>query len=640
MLQINYYYCFMSAIFGVICKNNQAIDENAVNQILDAIHHRQTDGHTVWQSENAALGFCKLTVYPQQRNEELPVEAGDIVLTADARIDNRDQLYSLLRLDKQQWQHEADSLLILKSYQKWGERCVEHLEGEFVFAVWNKVSRQLFIAADQVGFRPVFYYDGPEAFIFCSEIKGIVAAKTTPNYFNEEHLVNYHFRQSDPAQTYNKEIFALCGGNTLLLKNHHIEIKKYWTLEPKGRYNFTKDEDWIACMRNLFYKAVEKRLNPDIPVGVTLSGGLDSGSVACVLAELLARKNKPLYAFSSVLPLNHGGVEQDERQYIDIINKHCPNIIQTFVEAPNVGPFDDVEDAFEKNESIPNSFFYMDRAIFEAAQQKGVRCLFTGFGGDFWVSWQGWSVVYLLMQKGEYNTARRLLKQLSANYSTNILSQVKSDYVIYTWLWKQLRKLKPNKGINWQQQTTLRPELVNKYKHLFDFSNNPDHAAAIQQQLQTGRISCLAGMFANRNAYYNMATADPMFDKDLMEFLIEAPIHLFNHNGWRRGLIRHAMDGILPSQIQWRRDKLPYNPDFAQRSIDSKSKLYTIMEAKNNAFIFDKYIDKKVVFDHFDDLKPFAGFSSPSSVTGIRMLQAGISCKALNYLNDNNYRFD
>jgi asparagine synthase (glutamine-hydrolysing) len=628
----------MSAIYGIINKSGKAVEQELVSKLQYAIAHRATDGEGLWKNGNVALGFSKLIVYPQQQIEQLPVEAGDLVLTADAHIDNRDELYSLLNLDKHQLQHEADSYLILKAYQKWGEECVEHLEGEFAFALWNKVSKTLFMAADQVGFRPLFYYNGPEAFIFCSEIKGVVAAKTTPDYFNEEHLIDYHFRQSDPAQTYNKEVFALCGGNTLTLRNNHIEIKKYWTLENRGRYHFTRDDDWIDCMRDLMYRAVEKRLNPDVPVGVTLSGGLDSGSVACILSELLTKKNKPLYAFSSVLPLNHGGVEVDERKYIEIINRHCPNIIQTFVEAPGVGPFDHIEDAFIKDEGIPNAFFYMDQALLVAAQKKNIRSLFTGFGGDFWVSWNGNLVIHQLVSQGEYKIAWALLKQFSLNNNNiNILKVIKSDYIVYTQAWKQLRKLKPKKKVNWQKQTTLKPELVAKYEHLLDIKTMPDQRMHMKMQLEQGRIARFNGMFANRNAYYGMGTCDVLFDKNLMEFLMEAPVHLFNKNGWKRSLIRHAMEGVLPAEIQWRRDKLPYNPDFARRSIDGKAKLYEIMNADNSKPMFDAHFLRHIIDNHFNDIKPFAGFSSPTSVTGLRIMQAGIACKVLNYLNDNKY---
>ncbi|MBW4890011.1 hypothetical protein KXQ82_09800 [Mucilaginibacter sp. HMF5004] len=629
----------MSAIYGIISKREKPVEQASINKIKQAMAHRVTDGDGIKQSKNVVFGFCKLTVYPQQQNEQLPIETSDLIFTANARIDNRDELYSLLSLDKKQWGTEADSFLILKAYQHWGAQCVEHLQGEFVFAVWDKIRQQLFLATDQVGFRPLYYYDAPEVFIFCSEIKGVEAAKGTPHYFNDEHIINYHFRQSNSEQTYNKEVFALCGGIKLSMVNNTIKKEKYWALQPAGRYNFKNDEEWINCLRDLMYKAVSKRLNPEVPVGITLSGGLDSSSVACILSELLAKKNKPLYAFSSVLPVGHGGIEEDERRYIDIVNKHCPNIIQTFVEAPGVGPLDNLAKAFDINEAIPNVFFYMDMAIAEAAKEKNIRSLFTGFGGDFWVSWKGNSIIYLLMQQGKYKASMQLLKQLAKVYDINPLKLLKSDYLFYTTLWHQLRKIKP-RDINWQQHTTLQPGFAAQYTHVLFSEQQSSQSAAMQAMVSDGQISRFNGLFANRNEHYNMATCDMMFDKDIMEFLIEAPVHLFNKNGYRRSLIRHAMHDILPPAIQWRRDKSPYSPDYAKRTIMAKAKLFSMMDDPEKAFVFDKYISKDAIIRHFDDIVPFAGFSSPTSVTGIRIMQAGIVTDCLIYLKSKGYLFE
>jgi asparagine synthase (glutamine-hydrolysing) len=178
----------MSAVFGIINKNGKPVEQQTIDRAMSAIAHHAADGKKILQRQNIAFGFLKLIVHPNQINEQLPAESGDIVLTADARIDNRDQLVDLLSLDKQQWINEPDSYLILKAYEKWGEKCVDHLDGEYVVAIWNGVSQQLVLLTDHIGFRPVFYHDDEDQFIFCSEIKGVVAAKSTPNFFSEEHL--------------------------------------------------------------------------------------------------------------------------------------------------------------------------------------------------------------------------------------------------------------------------------------------------------------------------------------------------------------------------------------------------------------------------------------------------------------------
>jgi asparagine synthase (glutamine-hydrolysing) len=161
----------MSALFGVITKSGKP-DPSSLQKIKQAIKHRNVDGDGFWEDERAAFGFMKMAVYPHQLNEHLPLQEQDVVITADARIDNRDQLLALLGLNKKQWEQAPDSTLILKAYLHWGEKCVEHLDGEYAFAIWNKVTRQLFMATDHIGYRPIFYYNGPDEFVFLQRIQG------------------------------------------------------------------------------------------------------------------------------------------------------------------------------------------------------------------------------------------------------------------------------------------------------------------------------------------------------------------------------------------------------------------------------------------------------------------------------------
>ena len=629
----------MSAIFGIINKNGQPVEAITVSKIQQAIAYRATDGSGLWQNENAALGFCKLIVYPQHIKEHLPIESGDIILTADARIDNREQLYGLLDLDKQQWSSEPDTYLILKAYQRWQEKCVDYLEGEYVFVIWNKVSKTLFMVTDHIGFRQIYYYDSPEQFIFCSEIKGIVAVKSTPNYFNEEHLIEYHFKQSPANETYNKEIFALCGGNTLTLKNNQLNIKKYWVPKPLGKYGFTKDEEWIDCFRDLFYKAIEKRLNPDMPVGITLSGGLDSTAIACILSQLLARKNKPLYAFSSVLPVNHTGIEQDERKYIEIVNRHCPNIIQTYIEAAGVEPFKNVKQAFELFERIPYSFFYTDIALLEAAKEKNVRSLFTGFGGDFWVSWRCKRLVYQLVNQNNIKQAWHLLKQLSYTENESLFYLFRTEYFVHTSLYPYIRKIIKGNKLNWQLHTALKDSFVkrtNYKKHKPILSQT----ASMFEFIETGKMGMCAGMINNINAFYNIQSFTPMFDKDVNEFLAEVPLDMFMYKGHKRSLLRYAMEGIIPKEIQWRKDKLPFAPGYHRKVLQNKNVVDEIIHSSEYDFIFKKYISKETILNHFDTIQPHAGFVQSENIVGLRISQAIISSIVLNGLKKEGYWFE
>ncbi len=629
----------MSALFGFINKNGKPAEKVFLNKILQAVSHRATDGSFSWLHHNVAMGNCRLIVYPQHHFEQQPLEIGHLTITADARIDNRNELASYFELDRHLLSITPDSQLILQAYQKWGQKCVDHLEGGFAFAIWDKQNQHLFAATDHIGFRPFFYYDSPDVFIFCSEIKGVVAAKPLPNYFNDESLIEYFYRKGTPNQTYNKEVFALCGGNTLTLQNGNISINKYWNLESTGKYSFKRDEDWYDCTRELLYRAVEKRLNPDMPIGIKLSGGLDSTSIACILSELLMKKNKPLYAFSSVLPIDHKGIEKDERNYIEIVGRQCPNIIQTYVEASGTGPFSNLEESFQMEENFLSSTFYMNRALLHEAKEKKIRILFSGFGGDYWFSWKGSSAIYELMQQGYYRNAFRLMHQFSKTEQQSLLHIFRGMYISHTSWYKRLREIFREKETNWTEQTTLHKHFVENYSTQIDRHSNYDNTTLIQALINDGSIGRMKSRFYNLNSTYKMDSAIPLFDKDIFELLSDLPLYFFVNGGCKRSLIRNIMEGINPPEVNKRKDKLPFSPECVKRIYGDRGLVKQLINSPSYSFIFDRYIDKKLINNHIDNI-PCVYTGTSDDIIGLRIAQSGIASVVLKHLSDSNYIFD
>jgi len=627
----------MSAIFGIIYKDGKPAEQQAVDVLHACISHRATDGKGTWMEENAALGHCLLMTFPQQEFEKQPLQQDNCIITADARLDNRSDLATWFGIDKQLLAITPDPALILHAYRRWGKDCVKYLEGEFAFAIWNKQNCTLFAATDAIGFRPFFYYNSPTVFIFCSEIKGVVAAKPLPNYFNEESLIEYFYRKGNPAGTYNKEVFDLCGGNTLTLQDGKVDISKYWYLESTGKYSFKKDADWYDCTRELLYRAVEKRLNPEVPIGITLSGGLDSTSIACILSELLRKKNKPLYAFSSVLPIEHAGVETDERRYIEMVGKHCPNIIQTYEEAPGVGPLSDMEEAFNLDEAFPNPFFYMDKALLEAASKKNIKILFNGYGGDYWISSRGGGVIYDLINSGNLGVAYGLLKQFGEKEKATILHEIKVRYLTHTKAYNGLKSIVKKKEADWQIKTFLHESFLHGYSDVLGKKNDTRNSLLMKHLFENGNIGKTTARLANRNSRYGMDSSVPLFDKELMEFLVDVPERLFVENGTPRNLIRSAMSRVIPAEICQRTDKQPYSPGCPTRMISQKEQLLQIINKPNKQEGFAKYINTDAVIGHFDEIIPHQGFGRSNKILYIRVAQAGIACSLMDRLSNLGY---
>ena len=607
-----------------------------IQKMQEALVHRAVDGKGVWFSGNILLGHHKLAITPEQQTEQQPFEYLDFVITADARIDNRVELINQLKTEIPVGLMVNNSFLLLTAFRKWQEKCLEYIEGEFAFAIWNKRTKQLFCAVDHIGFRPLFYYDMPSVFVFSSEMKGILAVKETPNLFNDASLIEYFFRQSDLTKTHNDEIFALCGGNRLILQNGKVRIEKYWNPQPLGKYHFNKDEEWAECLRDLLFRSIGNRLHTNLPVGIGLSGGLDSSSVACIAGKILEKRNQTLYAFSSALPVGHKGIECDERRYIEIIGNHLKNLDQTYIEAREVGPFSNLEKTFSVDETFPNPFHYMDQAIYAAAREKRIGVFLSGFGGDFFVSDKGNEVIYELIRQFRFGEATGLLRQLKHQENKGYFSLFKSEFARHTKIGKSLISFRNKKQINWQRYSMLNDEFLIRHKQNINFDYISHPVLYMLDYLNSGRVGRVMGMWANRSAAYALETAVPLFDKQINEFMFDVPIEQYLKGGSRRSLIRRAMEGILPPEIQWRKDKQPYTPDFHSRVIKEKLFIDDILNSRSYNFAW-KYIDKSKIAYHFKDIKPVNGMGNWMTIGGNQVVQGIVAVCFLQWLKKNGY---
>ncbi len=627
----------MSTIYGIVDKKGNPLSDSMKSKMIAAMQPRAVDRSGHWEDGFIMLGHSMLVTTREQQWETLPEVDHHYVITADVRLDNRSYLLKKLEIDPHAAQQIPDSGLLLPAFKKWKEYCTDHLEGEYVFCIWSRAEKKLFIATDQIGVRPLFYYDSPELFIFCSELKGVRCIKPGPEYFNAASLIEYFYRQSNTNETYDKDVQALRGSKHLILQDGKVAIKTYWAPEPLGKYKFTKDEEWIDCLRELMFRSIENRLRTDKPIGVMLSGGLDSTSITCMLAKVLAARNQSLHTFSSVLPVGYAGSDHDERKYIDLVGRFCPNINQTYVEAIGLHPFSDIDNSFEIDESFPNVFSYMDRAIAEKAAQKDIRIFFNGYGGDFWVSSSGCKVVYKLLRNRQFRTAWPILKALRAQDNNSWLKILKREYIAHLSIYKRLAEKK-------SPLATFAYNAVHRHwtdTYSVDLSNRREDSitAHMQHVISSGKWSVALGMLANRYGHYNMLSATPLTDKAICEFLMDVPVTLFRKGGYTRSLIRHAMDKVIPPQIQWRKDKGYYSPDFATRVLSQRQAIDKVLYSDDYLFAFDNYLNKSSLYSYIS-IADKKSLSKTDEHLLITIAQIIIAAEILLQLKNRDYNID
>lgn len=457
-----------------------------------------------------------------------------------------------------------DSQLILQAYLAWGEACVNHLEGSFAFVIWNRVAGEIFIGIDALGSRPLYYHDSDDRFVFCSEFDCVLATFNRQPEFNFQCLNEALTRNFDASLTYVRGIRRLIASSYLrfFVRDSAAACRSVgFTYQSVAGY-YT-DVEWIAGFQHRLRQAVTRSLAPGITVGVSLSGGLDSSAIACILAAQLAKVGQPLHCFCAVLPKAFPDRYKDERAYMQAIAGAYPNIILHYVDIPDTGFFEGLTEAMATEPTFPNIFQYHDRAILRAAALQGVQVLYSGYGGDHFASWSGATVISRWWGKGRFRKLFRLLA-LRADVENINIPKAFFRYVIgNNTFYRKIRSmikneragsLPPHRVIGKKQQSLF-------YRDIYA-SARKDYVASIIRDGSLGRVlSCLNA----RAGRYGVDFAFPFLDTDFLSFLAAAPSGLFVADGRSRGFIRKAMRDVVPDIVLNRTDKQPYSPGYSFR---------------------------------------------------------------------------
>jgi asparagine synthase (glutamine-hydrolysing) len=252
-------------------------DEGLVRKMNQVISHRGPDGTGVFFDNNISLGHNRLSIIDLSDRASQPMKSAD----ASNIIVFNGEIYNYIELKKElrgyPFKTESDTEVILAAYEQWGGDCVKKFNGIFAFAIWDKEKNELFLTRDHIGIKPLYYYNDGKKFIFSSEIKAILS-HNIPRELDFEAL-NHYFRllYIPHPLTIFKNIKKLPAGSWLKLKDNKIEIKKYWDISD--RENFSSLEEARGKIRKTLEDSVKHQIISDRPVGVFLSGGIDSSIV-------------------------------------------------------------------------------------------------------------------------------------------------------------------------------------------------------------------------------------------------------------------------------------------------------------------------------------------------------------------------
>ena len=584
----------MSGIFGVYHLDGRAVEPQKLKSMLEVLAHRGADGADLWHQDNVGFGHRMLWTTPESLLEKLPWcdRATDTVISADARIDNREELISLLGL-KIPTEKITDSILILKAYQKWGVNCPQKLLGDFAFAIWDDRQRRLFCARDPMGIKPFYYYQSSRVFAFASEIKALFCLPEVKKELNELRIA-YQLTGflEDGEITFYQDIYRLKAAHSLTISDRGKQYRRYWALDPNRRIKLGSHQEYTEAFKELFTESVNCRLRSAFPIGSTLSGGLDSSSITCTARNLLSESGKQLHTFSAIFPnLPESDLKKiDERYYMDAV-KTAGGIQAHDIRADLLDPL--LDWFWQDEEPILGTNMYIHQGMYDCARQNGVRIFLDGVDGDSTIS-HGWRYLTNLTYTGRWY---RLYKEITATAKNLRISRklIGKEYCFNPFFDEPFNQIKQRLFPHQNYDELIAPTFAKQtkvYQHIRGLSNEPLFLTAREQHrlgLATG-LYPLAMEIADKTATpRSIEPRYPFFDRRLMEFCLAIPLEQKFRQGYPRAILRHAMTDVLPPEIQWRINKAKLGSNLQRNFLTHQR--HTIENVIKDRQTIEPYID-------------------------------------------------
>ncbi len=290
----------MCGITGIINLKNKPVKTATLRRMTSSIAHRGPNGEGLYIEKNIGLGHRRLSIIDLSERGSQPMwnKKKNLVITFNGEI------YNYLELKKEiggKYESDSDTEVLLRAYETWGEDCLQKLNGIFAFAIWDEKNQKLFIARDHLGVKPLYYAIHKDVLYFASEIKAILKAgvPAKPNdHIIHDYLVYGFYDHSE--ETFFEGIKQIMPGHFLAVKKGITSLHEYWKLAERVKaLTPPKPEDAPAIFLNLLKDAVKIQLRSDVPIGLSVSGGLDSSMLTAVVHDIAkGQKNFDIFHFT------------------------------------------------------------------------------------------------------------------------------------------------------------------------------------------------------------------------------------------------------------------------------------------------------------------------------------------------------
>ena len=559
----------MSGICGIFRLDGSRPAAGQIEAMTALLERRGPDGSHHCQDGPVALGQTLMATTPEALHETLPLTdpTSGCSITADVRLDNRDKLLSALGLNEET-RVIGDGELILRASLKWGEACLEHLLGDFAFAIWDPHQQRLFAARDQMGMRQLIHHYQPgRLFAFATEPDAILALADVPRQINEARIADYldDLEAADFTSTFYVGLYRLAPAHCLTVDASGLTIRRYWTLQAVPELRLASNEAYAAAFLAVFTEAVRSRLRCAGPVGSMLSGGMDSGSVVAVASRLLTAEGRgPLQTFSAVGPDPQACKETLAIRH----SQGMPGLVPHSVNHAELGPWiDDLQRLVEEESEPFDGHMTLPRAAYLAAHRAGIKVMLDGVAGD--VVLGAGNLVPRLLRRGDWRQAWReikgerhfwgpyeavpwqVLRHLRSALTPDLARRMRHQL-------RQLRdRLRPVQGKLVKPALARRVNLTARHAGFRNLFHVGWRESAVERVDGMTHIYLTVG----RERYDRVSAAmaieprDPFMDLRVINFCLSLPASQLQFDGWPKMILRRAVAGLLPDSVRWRTGK-------------------------------------------------------------------------------------
>ena len=541
----------MSAFAVVYEWFNGPVEPGVLERVMERLQQRGPDGSDTFQTGNAAMGHWHFWTTPEEVGERQPLGLKDLPfrIVMDGRLDNRRELLEALNVNDLDGVRLSDAALVLHAYDRWGKDCFEHFIGEYALAILDEARGELVCARDALGDRSLYYAIKGTRMIVASEPWAAAGADGCAEEINDNAVVHYFaFKTCENGETLFKNVFELPPAHAMLVNASGEHHWRYWQPVPSFRLRGKSDQEYAEGFLPILEESVRCRLRSESPAGLLMSGGLDSGSVACLVSRMISPA--PLETLSYVFDELS---DCDERIYIEELKTRL-GIHSIQIPCDDLWPYKHLQD-WPRNTNQPDGNLYrmvMERT-YQRARQEGLRVLLTGtYGDELYDGADDWLAD--LIEEGRLGEAAQEIK-LHLHY-TGLRRTWKSLYLRRA-VTRGIKNLPVGKQLvsavkRWR--TIRTPNWLTPFSLTCLSKDKPqlDPAFELREGLLGMWIAEDCVTEAGYAGRYSIELRHPYRDRRLVEYVLGIPAHQLYRHGQYKHVLRTAMQGILPEAIRTR----------------------------------------------------------------------------------------